>query len=229
MGLISNLLLVQNVTHSDSILAALWSLPYEMQMYLVLPALFLLARASRTVFPVLGFWIISVVAALAAIKSNHLASLLPYVPCFASGIVAYKLSKLRPRNWAFFWWPVTIVALTIVFLGIPTQWASWICCLFVGLAIPQFREMSNTWFRKVVQLIARYSYGIYLTHLICLWIAFGKLNYLPMPLQWNIFLVAAVVLPVALYHTVEKPMIGLGSRCVNRLARKEELRAAALA
>ena len=39
---ISNLLLIQNITHQESIISPLWSLPLEVQMYVVLPFLFIL-------------------------------------------------------------------------------------------------------------------------------------------------------------------------------------------
>ena len=54
--LISNLLLVQNLTGSASIVGPLWSLPYEIQMYVVLPLLFLWKR--RSVVSLLILWLI---------------------------------------------------------------------------------------------------------------------------------------------------------------------------
>jgi peptidoglycan/LPS O-acetylase OafA/YrhL len=43
-NILSNLFLVQNLTKAPSVTGPLWSLPYEVQMYVVLPFLYLIAR-----------------------------------------------------------------------------------------------------------------------------------------------------------------------------------------
>ena len=46
---LSNIFLIQNVTHSGSVLAVLWSLPFEIQMYAILPAALYLHAAFSIV------------------------------------------------------------------------------------------------------------------------------------------------------------------------------------
>jgi peptidoglycan/LPS O-acetylase OafA/YrhL len=47
--IIANFLLIQNLAQVKSIVNVLWSLPYELQMYLLLPSLFLWVRRKATV------------------------------------------------------------------------------------------------------------------------------------------------------------------------------------
>jgi peptidoglycan/LPS O-acetylase OafA/YrhL len=63
-------------------------------------------------------------------------------------------------------------------------------------------------------LIAKYSYGIYLTHVVCIWAAFVGLRRLPAASQWIIFAAILVSIPVLLYHGVEAPLINIGKRIV---------------
>ena len=216
--LFSNLLLVQNLTHSDSIIAPLWSLPFEMQMYLVLPAFFLVSGWSRSILPVLGIWGMSVGMVVGArhIYRYHIADLVVYVPCFVAGIVAYKLAESRTRNWPFVAYPITIAVITTFFLRGPSPERGWICCLLVGLVLSQFREMPDNWMRKCCQQIARYSYGIYLAHFICIWLAFVGLTAMPVAVRWAALFATLIAFPVLLYHTVEAPMIRIGNRLVRR-------------
>jgi peptidoglycan/LPS O-acetylase OafA/YrhL len=215
-GLLANLLLVQNLTYTPSIVGQMWSLPLEMQMYVLLPALFLLARRAPSVRPLLVLWVAAVGLALVQPMISGRLSLGQFVPSFLPGIVAYRLAgTIRPR-WPFVAWPLTLCALAAVFsLSLPEE-HGWVLCLVTGLAIPRFKEPEQEWLRRGAQLVARYSYGIYLTHLFALWLAFVRLAALPMAGRWVVFLVMLIALPVLLYHAIEAPMIAYGARLADR-------------
>ncbi|RYH15749.1 MAG: hypothetical protein EON54_28565, partial [Alcaligenaceae bacterium] len=74
-ALMSNLLLVQNITGDRSMPDPLWTLPYEVQMYLLLPTLYALARSAQSM---LWAWLLFALA-LAALAGDEL---LQFVPCF---------------------------------------------------------------------------------------------------------------------------------------------------
>lgn len=57
--ILSNFLLVQNLTGAKPYPTVLWSLPLELQMYLFLPALYLLAKRIHAV-GLLAIWVLSV-------------------------------------------------------------------------------------------------------------------------------------------------------------------------
>jgi peptidoglycan/LPS O-acetylase OafA/YrhL len=215
---ISNLLLVQNVTRADSVLATLWTLPYEVQMYAVLPALFVFSRRYGTVLPMVLLWAGSIVAAkLWMPVFGNLYDMPLFVPCFLAGVVGYKLASTKQGNLPAFLWPIAIATVSLVYLSHPFSiTASWVCCLTLGLLIPAFRELPQGLFRKAVKLIARYSYGIYLSHFLIIWFAFVVCADRAWPVQWLVFIICVVGIPVALYHTVEAPMIAAGARMQER-------------
>jgi peptidoglycan/LPS O-acetylase OafA/YrhL len=214
MGIAANLLLVQNLTRTDSVIIPLWSLPYEMQMYLFLPALFLFAWWTRRVWPILLLW------AMAVFMGRHAAGLeklgfpdfIIYVPCFLSGVLAYQLTKSWRLKLPALLFPVVLAALTVLFLRDPSYQNAWYSCLLLGVAIPQFKEMTNSAVRGVVHIIARYSYGIYLIHFICIWLAFQAIGGIPDWSRWIILTVTVIVFPYVLYHRVEEPMIRMGQK-----------------
>jgi peptidoglycan/LPS O-acetylase OafA/YrhL len=214
LQLICNVLLVQNITHTESIVAPLWSLPYEMQMYLALPFLFLLVRRCRTVFPVLVVWAVTAAGTLllSHSRARWLSDIIGFAPYFMVGVVAYQVLRTRVRTWPFFLWPFILVATTLTYLFHPSGVVSLMCCVVLGLAVMRFGELSEGRLRATFRLVARYSYGIYLSHFILIWLAFCAFPTLPWSTRWLLLLVTSVAVPVALYHYLEAPMIALGAR-----------------
>jgi peptidoglycan/LPS O-acetylase OafA/YrhL len=69
----------------------------------------------------------------------------------------------------------------------------------------------------VASVIATYSYGIYLTHVAAIWVAFVGLSGTPLVIRWLTVVALGVGLPFLAYHSVERPMIALGVRISERL------------
>lgn len=227
--LISNLLLAQNITGYHSIEAPLWSLPYEMQMYLCLPLLFWIARRRSSGLPIATLFVLAAAAATLVGMAVGIRRDLPfvpwdlahYVPCFLSGVIVYQLSRRFAPRLPGSLWPLFVLAITITYLLASHlrwpwlwRWVSldWIACLILGFGIAAFRSLPAGRLSRASAQIARYSYGIYLTHFGCIWLAFVALAGAPAAARWTVFLVLAVGLPIAFYHLLEAPFIRLGAR-----------------
>ena len=209
--ILSNLLLIQNVTGSSSLPGPLWSLPYEMQMYLLLPGLFLLAGRLKSALNLAGGCLLVTTALAVWIHFGH-GYHLKYVPCFLPGILAYKLSVRPGPGWPFRRFVLLLWSSVAVFMMLYTVEVGWVICFFLGAAIPQFARLSSRPLQRVSQLVARYSYGIYLTHCFALWLAFIKFKPLPRFSQWFVFAAAVLLIPIVLYHLVEQPLISIGRK-----------------
>ncbi|HEV2454872.1 MAG TPA: acyltransferase [Verrucomicrobiae bacterium] len=218
-GVLANLFLVQNLTHTESATAPLWTLPYEMQMYFLLPVLFLLVRSIGVLLPISCLWLASILAVQHApwLERHRLPDFILYVPYFLPGVFAYKfISGSRIRLPSIFW-PMALAMITALYLWSPSPIHGAMCCLILGLIIPHFAQVSDIGVAKIAQLIARYSYGIYLTHFICIWLAFEDLSGLSRLEQWALFLMLLFLVPVTLYHLIEAPMIQVGRRVASKL------------
>jgi len=216
--IIANLLLIQNVVGSESLEAPLWSLPFEVQMYLLLPAIYRWVCKDRPASAILALWAVTFIFGL--MWQRHPVFEMPgYVPCFLAGVVSFKLAS-KPGRWGTALWPLALLAATCLYLRSGSHWAAWCGCLALGLSYPYLAEMPENWIRRLCKYIARYSYGIYLSHFPLIWFAFVKLSGLPLPWRIFIFVVATVCLPVLLFHFVEQPMIRVGAKVVEQLRPK---------
>jgi peptidoglycan/LPS O-acetylase OafA/YrhL len=228
--IVSNFLLVQNLVGAKSILNVLWSLPFEVQMYVFLPVIFLLAR-KRSPWPLLGLWAISLPFAVLISRPGGLwvnfISLLGYVPNFLPGAIAFALlARARPKfpNWT---WPIFILGLVFAFTIFPNNAAGWILCLVLGLAAPYFAEVRSARVNWVSNRIATYSYGIYISHQFCIWFCLGVLSGYSAWVKVPLLICLLVAVPVMLYHAIERPMILLGKRLANGLSRGKMAQSAA--
>jgi peptidoglycan/LPS O-acetylase OafA/YrhL len=230
----ANLLLIQNVTRQKANPGILWSLPLELQMYLVLPALFLFASRVKSSWAMIAFWWSSVALWFAVglatgmlplseggIRSpaEALLKFTRFAPCFLPGVVAFKLWR-RPRFLPAPSWPVFLALCCVAFLWLsgsqPIE-TGWFICFAIGLGVCFFQEMRENPLTRLTKRIARYSYGIYLFHYFAIWIGFAVCQSLNVGLQIVIFGAVLVSLSVLLYHTVEAPLIAAGVKVSQKL------------
>ena len=232
---LANLFLIQNVTRQNANPGVLWSLPLELQMYMVLPALFLLVSRVKTAWTTIAFWWVVVGLWFA---TGMFAGVLPlseggirspaeallkftrFVPCFLPGIVAYKYWR-QPRLLPAFLWPLFLMLCCAVFLwrsgGEPIE-TGWFLCLAVGLGVCFFREMRENPLARATKQIARYSYGIYLLHYFAIWMGFVVFRNESPGFQAATFVLVLVLLSVLLYHLVEAPLILVGVKLSEKFA-----------
>jgi len=214
-----NLFLVQNVSHADadviSVIKPLWSLPYEVQMYLVLPFIYLLLKRFSSNITVLLLWVGFFVGA-------QYVPLLEYAPCFMGGVFAYQLSRERTFAMPGYAWPISLAALLALYLVctmrlmLRLEFSDYVICMFLGVVIPNILELKQSFVTAVAHTVAKYSYGIYLCHLPVFWLCFSKLSWLPAVLQWTAMGVLMAAVPFAAFRWIEDPCIKIGRRIAER-------------
>ncbi len=217
--LLANLLLIQNLVYARYMSTVLWSLCLEVQMYLLLPLLFLLFR-HRPLRWLLALWALSIPLALLQPMLSPRLSVVEFAPCFLAGVLAWRLQdRARLPGWM---WPLLLAAACLVFVVYAepraNNYGRWLVCLAVGLAIPWLRELAAPRLNRACKFIAKYSYGIYLFHPPLMWLAFRTLEKVHPFWQWGVFLALMVLLTGLGYHLVELPMIRLGARWSQRPA-----------
>ncbi|MGH9522761.1 MAG: acyltransferase family protein, partial [Terriglobales bacterium] len=205
-----------NLTASQALLSPLWSLPYELQMYLILPAVFLLTQRRNAGVLLLNtlFAAIAISILLPYVPHTGRLDVVRFVPCTIPGAIAYVIAKGRPSKISFAVWPLVLAAIGTVSTWVPIAhewWLAWAACLLIGTILPFIAETENQFIRLASHWIAEHSYGIYIAHYFCIWIAFNT-NALPGAAQWAIFVTLVILLPAVLYAFLERPMNDYGRR-----------------
>lgn len=220
--IVANCLLLQNIVIRKDIIGPFWSLPLEVDMYVALPFLYFFVRKNMTLWPL--FLLSGLTLGLSHEiwwwqGANTFASV---IPCFLMGIVAYVLfERVSPRcpAWTF---PIFLAIVTIFYMWHPGVPASYPTCLILGLGLPFFEQIRSRVLVRASHEIAKYSYGIYLSHMFGLTLAFYGLRGHSLALQAAVFLLSVAAFSVAGYHLLEKPMIDFGARVAARAERRYE-------
>jgi peptidoglycan/LPS O-acetylase OafA/YrhL len=220
--LFSNVALANHFTGERYLLNVLWSLPVELEMYCLLPFFYLAVKRW-------GLRSLAVAYALFVWASFHVtwypgrASIVVFGPCFLSGILAYRLAPRLGKlpGWVF---PAVGACLIAVFCrpgdAIPVDARmvrAWVCCGVLGFAIAGTKQLRRSWLTEGCQGIAKYSYGIYLTHPLALPLA--ALVAVPLWARPVATTVIGMGLPVLLYHAIEHPMIRVGALMAESLTK----------
>jgi len=214
-GVIANFFLMQNIFTKEQVLSPMWSLPYEVQMYAVLPFLFVLASRKKSVFQLTALILLcSVFGAIMSLKTGHL-NMLAYVPCFLAGVLCYSLRKfISPTISSYLWIPFLLILFGVFVLANPgeaqTFWSGWIFCLMLGVSINAFADVSVRSINVVAGKTALYSYGMYLLHSVALYVVFFRLRIGNLIVASFIFFALTIVASMIAFHAIESPFIELG-------------------
>lgn len=219
--LVANLTLSNNLNGKPYVIGTLWTLPLELQMYLFLPLLFLLARRC-TVATMLALWPLMVIAAYTSRYKLNAPEVLGYVPCFYAGVLAYRLGKKGQVRLPFWLLPLALIALLEFYMigygRIRSQTPlGWLVCLALGSLLPFLKPLRSGGAEHVCKIIAKYSYGIYLTHTFAIFVSYHLLGPLPEPLGIGVATVITAALSIASYHLLEAPGMALGANIAKRI------------
>lgn len=229
--IVANLALVQNLFGLHKVGVVLWTLPIEVEMYVLLPACYVIARrhgvggAARLIaIAAIAFALIRYDLLRGGWRIRQLAR---FAPCFLGGVLAYALLRVRQAHEGrkrippWMWiasLPVSVVLMAAI--AFPPSWAlaDWLFALAVGATIPFVRDAGPGRLAALAKTIAKYSYGFYLAHVPAMWAAFVVLRPAHWLVQWSVLAALLVALPWAAYHAIERPGIRLGLWLTGRMA-----------
>ena len=217
------ILLAPNVIGGYYPMSVMWSLPYEVEMYLVLPVLFFFIREnfSRILLLFLLLVEIGICRTLFPGAQHNFFLVVPY---FVPGVIAHiGFRRDRPRFPAWMLAPALFLCWAI-FLLHPGWRQGYGVCLAVGLGLPLFRQFNAAWIKRASHEIAKYSYGLYLAHPFSLALGVYLMPHQPVWLQLVVVFVSMAAFSVGAYHLLEKPMIRLGSRVAQKAETRFEQR-----
>ncbi len=206
---------------------ALWTLKIEVMFYIVLPLIFLVLSAFRSLWWIVIIalyaageaWAWFVPQVIAGGLGEMIARQLPgQMAFFAMGIVLWKMEPHIRRRWRIFVLPGMIfLAASITHPLLEPFRAIALATLLAAIAFAPGPALSPARFGDI-------SYGLYITHFPILqaMLAAGLLTSLGAPAFFALATLLVVLSSLALWHLVEKPALRPSSH-YRKMASKETL------
>lgn len=229
---VANLFLVQNLIGKVSVIGPLWSLAYEVQMYVVLPVLFFVAVKKRSFLYIGGLLVLFCCVGVGlSFTVGHL-NMAAYVPDFLCGVLCYTLrDRIRTVIPAALWSPfVVLLVVGFCFLNInnigPVYWTAWIFCIALGLGINLFHDSENRAVNAVAGKVAEYSYGMYLFHVPVLYLVFMVMDVQSAAVGALLVVAITTAASAVTYRLLEAPFIAIGKSLTSGTRRAVAVEAA---
>jgi peptidoglycan/LPS O-acetylase OafA/YrhL len=186
----------------------------------LLPALFFLIRKNFAIWPLLLFWVMTLLLTRRVPSDHHNFGVA--IGYFLPGCMAYVgFGRWRSRLPA--WTLAAFLAfLWMAFLYRANFHTGWYACLALGLGLPMFRQIGAKCVIVPSRIIAKYSYGVYLMHSFAIVVGINILRAHSLGLRLSAEAAALVVLSVSAYHLLEQPLIKIGSRLAARAESRYE-------
>jgi len=219
-GLIANLALMQNLHGGRSIAGVTWSLPIELDMYVFLPVLFAFTARENALWPLLLMWalIIAFLQRMFPVSDGNTFPVL--IPDFLPGVIAYVGFRIRrPFVSASLLTPLLALLCLLVVL-LPAYRIDWWTSLALGLTLPFFKQVRSGLVKEVSKNIAKYSYGIYLTHPLGIFFGIHLLAGHSVFVQIPVVLATTGLMSWLGYHLIEHRFIEIGKRLAERIENK---------
>jgi peptidoglycan/LPS O-acetylase OafA/YrhL len=206
---------------ADSLLVGvMWTLPYEVEMYLLLPVIFFFVRKNFSLWPLLVLWGLVLLNMRNVPSDMHNFGVA--IGYFLPGVMAYvAYGRWKPKLPAYLL-PVFLLAAWAIFLYHCDFHKAWWFCLLIALGLPLFRQIKSELVLAPSRVLARYSYSVYLTHPFALMVGLHLLQGHSLALRLTVSGLCLVVFPVAAYHLLEHPLNRIGSRFAARAEKRYE-------
>ena len=220
---LASILLIPNLFTGYQPMSVLWSLPYEVDMYVCLPLLFFFLRSNLSLWPLLLFWGLEI-AACRPLFHGAAHNFFLVIPYFLPGAMSYVgFSRWKARLPAGLF-PLFLLGLWACFMLDPGWRQADVLCLAAGLLLPLFHQIRSVPLAKISHTLAKYSYGLYLAHPFALVLGIYLLPHRSPALQLVVFAGSLTLISLAAYHGLERPMMRLGSRLAQKTERRLEAR-----